>query len=436
MAATTSTTVPATIVGPDPKTAGEISDDQLLFMTLDPEALGDAYRGFEEVSRVLEDNLTLARKTLQDPSDEANDIAVTGRAAGARAELRPRAVRVGTGDISVLQSWVSLFDTDEGAAAYLDDFVQDAGKGIGGGIPTDLEVLSAESFALDPIASQTAGLILSEQLSGGFVRYQTLVGFRVGRLLGFVSVVHADDGDRRLRVIRLAEALLGRIEAVLSGELVPPEPPPVLEDLASYRFEYRQTTDKGRSQASITATGIEIVGEALKCRLVFDFDGLSADRTYVIVGDSAQVIDQNAPIPAYEATSRDAFNTASDLIYCPGWPVELLASGLDVVLAGRPIVEITVEDDLPAVLYELDEAAAVAIGFLPAESGISVDRFEVTTDDVNPWVRMLVLELSGRTSAFARAFGEEFAQSAGNRVEVAIEFSATGFNDPSLEVTP
>ncbi len=210
----------------DPRTAGEITDAQLVLMTLTADSLGEAYQGFEEVSVATEENLELARKTLQDPSDEADDIASFGRSIGARAELRPRSVRVGASDIVSLHSWVSLFDTDEGASAYLADFVQDAAKGIGGGIPDDLEVIGAESFALDDIGTETIGLVLTEDVGDDIVRFQTLVVVRVGRLLGFVAVVHPDDGDRRLRAIQLAEALRDRIGSVLDGELVPPEPPP------------------------------------------------------------------------------------------------------------------------------------------------------------------------------------------------------------------
>jgi hypothetical protein len=153
----------------------------------------------------------------------------------------------------------------------------------------------------------------------------------------------------------------------------------------------------------------------------------------VIVGDNVQILDRNAEEPAYERTSRDAFNTASDLVYCPGWPVELLASGLDVVLAGRPITSVT-HDAQPAILYTLDAAAATSIGFVPAGAAIDVGRFEVIIDEVNPWTRSLILELSGSARAFADAFGDEFVEFAGNSVSVSIEFTASDINDPSLEV--
>lgn len=417
----------------DPRTAREITEGQLVLMTLTPDSLGEDYQGFEEVSVATEANLELARKTLQDPSDEADDIASFGRSVGARAELRPRSVRVGASDIASLHSWVSLFDTDEGASAYLADFVQDAAKGIGGGIPDDLEVIGAESFALDDIGTETIGLVLTEDVGDDIFRFQTLVVVRVGRLLGFVAIVHPDDGDRRLRAIQLAEALRDRVDSVLDGELVPPEPPPILEALTAYRFEYRQTVDKGSASATIVASGVDIVGEALECRLVFDLDGLANDRRYVIVGDDVQIFDVNADEPGFEATSRDAFNTAIDLIYCPGWPVELLASGLDVILAGRPILEV-IDDGVPSILFTLDAAAAASIGFIPKGSPIEVDRFEVVIDAVNPWTRSLVLDLSGSAREFADAFGDEFTEFEGSSVKASIEFTVSDINDPTLEV--
>jgi hypothetical protein len=402
-------------------------------MTLGVTSLGEDYQGFEEVAVGPEANLDLARKTLQDPSDEADDIATFGRSLGARAELRPRSVRVGASDITALQSWVGLFESDEGAAGYLADFVQDAAKGIGGGIPDDLEVTLAESFALDAIAADTVGLILTQSIGDGLERFQTIVAVRVGRLLGFVAIVHPDDADRRLRAIQLAETLAERMERVLVGEIVPPEPPPVLELLRSYRFEYRQTVDKGSSEATIVSSGVEVVGVGLDCTLNFDLDGFASDRHYVIVDGEAQVSNEDDPDAVYDETSLDAYNTAADLIYCPGWPVELLASGLDVVLAGRPIVETTFDGE-PAISYVLDAEAAARIGFVPEGSAISVDRFEVVVDAVNPWTRSLVIELSGSARAFADAFGEAFTEFAGDSVTATIEFTVTSINDETLAV--
>jgi hypothetical protein len=419
------------VIVTDPRTAGEISEAQLVVMTLGVTSLGEDYQGFEEVAIGPEANLDLARKTLQDPSDEADDIATYGRSLGARAELRPRSVRVGASDIVALQSWVSLFDSDEGAAGYLADFVQDAAKGIGGGIPDDLEVALAESFALDDIASDTVGLILTQDIGDGVERFQTIVALRLGRLLGFVAIVHPDDADRRLRVIQLAETLADRMDRVLTGEIVPPEPPPVLELLKSYRFEYRQTIEKGSSEATIVSSGVEVVGDGLECTLSIDLDGFDSDRHYIILEGEVQVSDENAP--GYDETSLDAYNTAADLIYCPGWPVELLASGLDVVLAGRPVVETTF-DGVPAISYVLDADAATAIGLVPEGSAVSVDRFEVIVDDVNPWTRFLVLDLSGSARAFADAFGEAFVDFSGNSVVATIQFTATSINDETLEV--
>ena len=422
-----------TVVTTDSLTAVEIDDEQLVLMTLDLSALGDDYDGFEEVAVGVETNLSLAQRTLQDPSDEANDIATLGRTSGARAELRPRAVRVGASDLVTLHSWVNLFESDEGAAAYLEDFVQDAAKGIGGGIPDDLAVTSAEEFALDPIGSQTAGLILTQDAGDGFVRYQTVVGLRVGRVLGFVAVVHPDDGDRRVRAVRLAEALAERIEGVLTGVVEPPPPPQVLEPLVAYAFSYVQTVEQGSSESDLTATGVDVVGEGLECRVVVDLGGLETDRRYVVSGLEAQVLDANDTPPEWNQTSVDAVNTASDLIYCPGWPVELVASGLDVALAGKPVTE-TVVDGADGLSYILGDAEAAAIGFFPPGSDIEVQRFVVVVDAVNPWVRSLALDLTGPTAAFVDAYGPEFGDVDGDTVTITIRFAATRINDPALDV--
>jgi len=76
----------------------------------------------------------------------------------------------------------------------------------------------------------------------------------------------------------------------------------------------------------------------------------------------------------------------------------------------------------------------MAIGFVPAGANIEVQRFVVVTDAVNPWVRSLALDIAGSKAAFVDAYGPEFDDVDGNTVTITIRFSATGINDPALEV--
>ncbi len=406
-------------------------------MNPDPDALGGDYTGFEVAAHALEPNAELIRKSLLDPADEEADITAFDRANGARIELRPRSLRLGTGDLIGVHTWINLFEDFEGASAYLEDYIQDISKGVGGGVPSDLIVTGVDSFAVEDLGQESVGLILGEsRLGGELVRFQTLIGFRIGRLLAFVALIHPDDSDHRVRAIRLAEALERRVDGVLTGNLVPAEPEPQPQPLLAYEFAYAQTVARRGSEGTITSEGIEILPDQLSCQIKTDLAGIEQTRAYVVMGDRAWAADADAQDPSYQTVSPDEYLVAGDLLYCPGWPVELAASGLDLALAGRPLTEFELDDGTPALFYQLDEAAATDIGLVPDGSPIEVDRFEVTADAISPWVRSLDIEMSGSASAFADAFGSAFVQFGGGRTTVTISFEAKRINDPDLEVTP
>lgn len=430
VATTTTTTVP-TLVSTD----GPIGDRELLFMNPDPDALGEAYDGFEVVTLAVEPNLEVVRQAVLDSADEEEDILTFGRTSGARIEMLPQQSRIGGGDLVGVQTWVSVFETDEGASDYLNDFVQDAAKGIGGGHPSDLAVAEANAFVVEDLGQESIGLILAEGRPGSDpLLFETLVAFRVGRILGFASVLHPDEADHRVRSLALAQVLEGRMIGVVDGTIEVPDPEPVAVPIESYEFSYTQTVRKGGSVATIKSNGVEIEPGQLQCLIELDLDGLVTQREYIVEFEDVWLDDADAQDPGFKPVPKEQFEVQADLIYCPGWPVPIENSGLDIVLAGRTAEEVQIDEEAVALRYELDFDAAAGIGFVDADSSISVDTFEVIVDEEQPWIRSFVLEISGSASAFAADFGSEFTSSPGNSVSVRLEATAGRFNDPELEV--
>jgi hypothetical protein len=429
VAVTTTTTIP-TLVSTD----RFIEDRELLFMNPDPDALGEAYDAFEVVTLTVEPNVEVVRQAVIDTADEEEDILAFGRITGARIEMLPQQSRIGGGDLVGVQTWVSAFESDEGASAYLSDFVQDAAKGIGSGHPSDLAVAEAQSFVVEDLGQESVGLILAEGRPGSEpLVYETLVAFRVGRLLGFASVLHPNEADHRVRSLALAEVLEKRMIGIVAGTIEVPEPEPVAIPVESYEFSYVQTVKKGGSVATIRANGVEILPGQLQCLVELDLDGLVTQREYVVEFDDVWLDDADAQDPGFKPVPKEQFEVQADLIYCPGWPVLIEDSGLDIVLAGRTPEEVQIGDEA-ALRYVLDSDAAAGIGFIDPDSSITVDTFEVIIDEEQPWVRSFVLEISGSASAFAADFGSEFTLSPGNSVSVKLEATAGRFNDPELEV--
>lgn len=429
VAVTTTTTIPTPV-----STDRSIEDRELLFMNPDPDALGEAYDGFEVVELTIEPNLEVVRQAVIDPADEEEDVLSFGRVMGARIEMLPQQARIGGGDLVGVQTWVSAFETDEGASGYLGDFVQDAAKGVGGGHPSDLAVAEVESFVVEDLGQEAVGLVLAEGRPGSepFL-FETLVVFRVGRLLGFASVLHPDEADHRVRSLALAEVLEQRMIGVVGGTIEVPEPEPVEIPVESYEFSYVQTVRKGGSVATVRTNGLEILPGQLQCLVELDLDGLVTHREYVVEFDDVWLDDADAQDPGFKSVPKEQFEVQADLIYCPGWPVPIEDSGLEIVLAGRTPEEVQIGDE-SGLRYVLDFDAAVGIGFIDPDSQITVDSFEVIIHEDQPWIRSFVLEISGSAGAFAADFGSEFTSSPGNSVSVKLEATAGRFNDPELEV--
>ncbi len=430
------TTPPTTAPLGNPLTRRVISDEELLLMTMEPSALPFPF--FVRDRQELVANADAALVALREAGDEADDIARFGRQNGARADFSlPRLPVARLGVIAVHVS-VQLFTTVDGASGYLADFFDDASKRIGGGRPTDLEILETDPFVVEDIGEEAVAFTLRLAPFGDEeqVSFETVVALRLGRIVAFGSVIHEEGGDFRLRAISLAERLEQHLLDVLRGTVRPPEPEPEPEPLTAYAFDFQQRIDRGLQLTTVETEGVVLVEEnAMACTFELAVDFLTEKKRYVIAGDDAWFDIVGDGSPGYTKASRDTAFLESDVIFCPGWAVELADSRLDVALQDREGERVEVGDEARAgVRYELDKAALISMGFLPESTGIAVNEFVVVTDAIEPWLLELDLEVTGPSRSFVVAFGDEFEGVDVGRITLSYEFRATRVNDPELTV--
>ena len=243
-----------------PLTTRSIAPTELLLMMPTEDDLGDLAAEFILDDGHLEANSEVVRTSLQDRTDEAVDIELFGRLNGARSVFRPRALLFGDSDLSSIHASVALFHSEAGASGYLADFALDAAKGIGAAAPTRLEVLDQHPFAVDVVGDETVAFTLDHGSpgEGTTLESETVIAFRVGRVLAVTSVTHEPEGDFRVRAIELTQTLEQRVLGVLRGTIreVEPIPEVVQEPLVSYAFHFAQVIDSRGAAAKATASGV------------------------------------------------------------------------------------------------------------------------------------------------------------------------------------
>lgn len=491
-ASTPVTTSPVVLVT-NPATERAINDEDLALMPLVD--LPGSWIGYAPVTTELEDNDRIVLLNTHDPDDEAQDVSRYNRLSGYRTVHRP--TRFPEARAVAIDSWVHLFFGDRGASEYLADFARDVAKDLDTGHQANQRVVEALTFAVDPIGDETLGLILTvAPATDPTARLtETIIGFRVGRLLGMVSVLEHRNIDSRIGAQRLAEALHERMLAVLDGSITA-EPEPVVAAIGPYGFSYEQTivesyvqviypiielegdldgdgiVDEGgdgvatttttaptdstappddgsgetttststttttrliqvTNRGSVTATGA-VVGADIDCELTFSLVQGVQRRRYIKTDEG--IWSKPATSQRFAEADPDSVAVASDLIYCPGWPTTLELSGLgDHVKPGTG--ERVDLDGIPAEKFELGYEELFAVGLAPEESrGIRFNRFDLwlAADQAEPWVLGIDISYSGTTESLELAIGPGFYP--GADVSIDIEFFVTSLDDPELVV--
>lgn len=201
-------------------TAGDISDEQLTQMALSQSEWGDEYAALEPSASLLEDREQRAQRVSE---DEAQDLERFGELKSYQDGYgREEAFQEGSGPLRV-GTTVYLFESGKGASDYLEDDIEDLQGAIGEerGLTT---IHSVDRFAVEGIGDEAVGLqIISTYLTeyGLVTVYQTMVSFREGGILAFVSVMRVDNTNLNVEVTALARKLDDRIQTVLGGEMEP-----------------------------------------------------------------------------------------------------------------------------------------------------------------------------------------------------------------------
>lgn len=198
-------------------------------MPLPLEELGEGVAGLEVDGGESgpSDNEDAAANTL-DPDDSGADLGRGGRIGGYDLlYVDPSAYAAGEGLVSVGTS-IDLFTDGTSASALLRKERGDYERLIGTEAPAGT-LARAETWTLEGLGEEAFELRVAYD-SSGVRAYGTAVGFRLGRILGWVVVGTADGADVHARVEALARALERRIESVLLGDVTgEPEPLPAAE---------------------------------------------------------------------------------------------------------------------------------------------------------------------------------------------------------------
>ncbi len=434
--ATTEVVTPPSTLEANPLTNRVIGDDELVLMTLKPRDLPLA--GFALDTQKAVPNDAAIREALLDPIDEAEDIETYGRLSGARASFRSSRLTVDRRGVLEIHTAINLFETDDGASGYLADFLQDSAKGIGAPRPTDLQIGNASPFVVEELGSEAIGLTVGETVFGESepTQYETTVVFRVGSLLAFTSLVHAEQDDFRLRALEIGAIVEEQVLAVLRGNIRPPEPEPVPDPLVAFAFRFEQVIDRRTVVAEVEAEGVVVLPDATFCDFTLTIDGRPDSKEYIVIGDLAWFNAQFDANPSFSPLSKDTHILRADMLYCPGWAVPLRDSGLDVALRRSVPFEVELEDGADGLAYTMGLRELEEMGFLPEGSGLTVERFDVVTPVLEEWVLELDLELSGRAPAFVDAFGDEFDGPSDELVRLRFHFEVSRINDAELAVEP
>jgi hypothetical protein len=368
--------------------------------------------------------------------------------------------------------WVESFATALGAAGALDDYVGDLAKGLDAAASPDLRITEVRNFAVEEVGDSARGIVLVQQdVDTGDIYYETVIAFRLGRLIAVVSMLREVDGDVRVRALGIARDFEARIISVLDGSLQPPviQEPAVL---TAYRFSYRQKLSQSfrvvegavagdepgggdgggeepgegeepvttttvpirwkteRSSTSVDTSGVVLTDGSVDCSLSYNTDGRRTRKRYIVIGEDAWVSESGR---SFKSIDPDEAKYHSDLLFCPGWSPSRTESGVRGVT--RPSTGDMEEwaDDEMVERFDLGRSELVAIG-LGGEtgSGISVSRFKIWTSGDGPWVRRVELRMSGSSTAMEAAFGPGYYP--GGTVTIELTFAAEDINDPTLTV--
>lgn len=312
-----------------------------------------------------------------DTDDEAADVVGFGRETGIAAT---GAVPAGEGRL-----WIDLLGDGDAAHGYLLDTAGDIVKRTGGTHDPAIGAVTAEEFPV-MVGEEAIGLVL-EQTDG---THTTAVLFRLGRLVLFASIAHAEGADLRVPVQYLAEDLATAAIAALTATPVAPATPAE----PAHRFETTLRIEDAAGTAVVYDVVGTIDGANLACTIrVAGPDG-SAATTLTRVGGAVWVDTGGGAV----AVGGGNLTVAPLLALCPAWPLAADAAGLGGLRTGATTRHHL--NGVDATGYTADLAGLSAATGLPLP-GVAVDSFSFWVADDAPWVVEIGFIATGPDEALA-----------------------------------
>ena len=200
------------------KAFASVSPDDIGSMVLEQDKLGGEFAYLEmDPDSGPSDNEDAAATTI-DPDDTADDLSRLGRVGGySLTYVDPglAAPDVGERVISISME-LDLFLDSAGAARFLAKQRGDFQRFVGSTLENGVALQETETFSVDSVGDEATGLRIRAGYEGTQF-YQTVVAFRLDRLVAAAVLFRADRNDAASQVQRIASALAARIEEVSLG---------------------------------------------------------------------------------------------------------------------------------------------------------------------------------------------------------------------------
>ena len=407
---TTPTSVPVVPVsapaGVPDITSVTVSTSDLLDM-LPPGDTGVA--GTDNPQTIVRTNEDLVSGTAGSGDDEAADVVRFGRITGVSATY-PAA-------LGIAHVWIDLLPDSSTAHSYLVDTTGDISKGLGGTHEPGVIATGVGGFPVDGVGEEAVGMTVT--LAGGAT--ETVIVFRVGRLVVFVSVERPDTADMRVAAQYLAEETEDRIITTLSGTN-PAEP---VDAVPAYRFAFERTLAWDGGQSMVSSEGI-VDGTSVSCRVTSDGPAGRTERELVAIGSNLWFRDGSG---TFTAVGSAATEVRGLLVLCPAWPLDISASGLEGALDDDPDraasegVFVTVHE---ATLVDLETVLGSAV------DGVDLATFGFSVAEGTNWLAGVTLVADGPASQLRPLIGDVDAA----YVSVTMRHSVSDLGDPDLRVVP
>lgn len=328
-------------------------------------------------SRVVS-NADYVTLTVADPEDAAADVLAYGREIGVATEV--------TTESGPAHVWIDLLGDENLAHGYLLDTAGDVVKRMGGTHAPDVPAVTAVEFPIT-VGEEAIGLLI--ELSD---THESAVVYRMGRLVVYVGLEHADGADLRVPLQYLAD----QVERSVIAELLANATIDETAETPSYRFETTITAEAESGTWLVERSGA-FSGGNLTCTV----------RTVGPEGDrivEVRTIDGTFAIAhgdgRFASVGAGNLEARTILGSCESWPLDAAAAGMEPLMGAT-----TTRHHVNGVN---------ALGFTPEPTtlsgvlgvgleGVSVESFSFWVAEGTTWIVEVGFILEGDAAGLASA---------------------------------